>query len=314
VAAGHPNIVHLDEVEQQVIEDGDLRGRRARVGAAAGARRAGLSRYLLGPGERAMPVHVHADEEEVFYVLAGSGLSWQDGWTYRVQAGDVLVHPPQGAAHALVGGDDGLDVLAFGTGSDMGMTWLPRARAWWMGPHWLPDDAPNPFAREAAAGPLELPDPEPGRPPHSAVLADTPAERTETPGYRETYRALAAAAGSSLCGLNYCELEPGQQGCPQHVHSAEEECYVVLAGEGEALLGDETYPLRAGSVVWRPPASGVAHAVRAGAETMTYLVFGTRRPGEWVYYPRSKKVNLRGSGGAIFRVEPLAYLDGEELE
>jgi uncharacterized cupin superfamily protein len=256
---------------------------------------------------------VHADEEEHFYVLAGSGLSWQDGWTYRVQAGDLLVHPAQGAAHTIVGGDDALDVLAFGTGSDTGMTWLPRARAWWMGPHWLPDDAPNPFAQEAAAGPLELPEPEPGRPPHSASIADTPPGRTETPGYRETWRTLGEAAGSSLAGLNYNELEPGQMPCPQHIHSAEEECFVVLAGGGEALLGDETYPLRPGSVLWRPPASGVGHGLRAGPSGMTYLGFGTRRRGEWVYYPRSKKVSVRGSG-VMFRVEPLDYFDGEERE
>src|SRR4051812_47344314 len=108
--SAHPSIVQLDEVEEQIIDDGDLRGRRARIGAAAGAARVGLSRYRLGPGEHAMPVHVHADEEEVFFVLAGSGLSWQDGWTYRVQEGDVLVHPAQGAAHTIVAGDGELDV------------------------------------------------------------------------------------------------------------------------------------------------------------------------------------------------------------
>ncbi len=31
-----------------------------------------------------MPVHVHGDEEELFFVLRGSGLSWQDGRTYAV--------------------------------------------------------------------------------------------------------------------------------------------------------------------------------------------------------------------------------------
>jgi hypothetical protein len=45
---------------------------------------------------------------------------------------------------------------------------------------------------------------------------------------------------------------------------------------------------------------------------MTYLAFGTRCPGEWVYYPRSSKVSLRG--GVMFRVEPVEYWDGEERE
>ena len=59
-----------------------------------------------------MPVHVHADEEELFYVLGGEGISWQDGRTYRVRSGDCLLHRP-GPAHTILGAGDGLDVLAF---------------------------------------------------------------------------------------------------------------------------------------------------------------------------------------------------------
>src|SRR2546423_8389066 len=110
-------IVHLDDVAPEVVDRGDLRGTRWRLGAAAGARRAGLSRYRLAPGERAMPVHVHGDEEELFFVLSGSGLSWQDGATYAVGAGDTIHHRAGGAAHAILGAGDGLDVLAFSSGS-----------------------------------------------------------------------------------------------------------------------------------------------------------------------------------------------------
>src|SRR4051812_38497755 len=110
----HPNIVLFDDVEAIVIDRGPLQGRRQRLGAAAGMHRTGLSRYVLGPGERAMPVHVHADEEEVFHVLAGSGFSWQDGRTYAIGARDTIVHLPRAEAHTIVAGDEGLDVLAFG--------------------------------------------------------------------------------------------------------------------------------------------------------------------------------------------------------
>jgi uncharacterized cupin superfamily protein len=304
----HPNLIRWDAVESRSMGDGELRGLRTKLGAAAGAARIGVSRYRLGPGERAMPVHVHADEEELFYVLGGSGLSWQDGSTYRVAAGDMLVHLAGGAAHTIMAGPDGLDVLAFGSGSDTGMTWLPRAKAWWMGPHWLPDDAPDPFEREAGAGPLELPEPEPERPPISTSVADAPSVHTDRPGYRETFRDLGRAAGSVLSGIKHCELEPGQLSCPPHAHQAEEECFVVLAGDGEALLGDDVHPIVAGSVLVRPPGTGVAHALRAGPSGMTYLAYGTRRPDEVVYYPRSKKLLV---GGVMLRVEPVDYWDGE---
>ena len=112
-----------------------------------------------------MPVHVHGDEEELFYVLAGEGLSWQDGRTYAVRQGDCILHRPGAEAHTIAGAGEGLDVLAFGSGSDTGVTWLPRAGAWWLEPRWLPAGGPDPFAAEAAAAPLELPAPQPDHPP-----------------------------------------------------------------------------------------------------------------------------------------------------
>jgi hypothetical protein len=41
---------------------------------------------------------------------------------------------------------------------------------------------------------------------------------------------------------------------------------------------------------------------------MTYLVYGTRVPGDLVHYPRSGKIKL---GGLFVRVEPVDYWDGE---
>jgi uncharacterized cupin superfamily protein len=305
----HPNLVHIDDVETVVIDRGPLQGRRAQLGAAAGMYRTGLSRYVLGPGERAMPVHVHADEEEIFHVLAGSGFSWQDGKAYAVGENDTIAHLRRAEAHTIVAGDEGLDVLAFGSGSDTGMTWLPRAKSWWMGPHWLPEDAGNPFQREADAGPLELPEPQGQRPTTIRSLHEVDEEVFDRPPYRERSRRLGAACGSVAAGLNRGELAPGAKSCPLHWHSAEEECFVILGGEGEMQLGDERFDVRRGTVVARPPDTGVGHALHAGESGLTYLVYGTRLPCDYCYYPDSKKLGF--GGGALFRIEPLDYWDGE---
>jgi len=68
--------------------------------------------------------------------------------------------------------------------------------------------------------------------------------------------------------------------------------------------------VRPGSVVARPPGTGVAHAFRAGGGGLTLLAFGTREPNDIAFYPRSSKVSLRGIG-ARFRVERVGYWDGE---
>jgi len=305
----HPNLVHFDDVEPIVIDRGPLQGRRYRLAAAAGARRIGLSRYVLGPGERPMPVHVHADEEEFFFVVAGGGFSWQDGKVFAVGAGDTIVHPPNGAAHTIVAGDQGMEVLAYGTGSDTGMTYLPRAKAWWMGPRWLPDDGPNPFVLEAQAGPLELPEPETERPPSIVALADVEPGETERDGYRERWRRVSDAAGGSMAGLNHCVLGEGQMACPPHWHGFEEECFVILEGEGEALIDLEPVPVRAGHVLVCP-AAGISHTLRGGPGGMTYLGYGQRLPGDYAFFPRSRKLSFRN--GAIVRIGEVDYWEGEE--
>ena len=304
-------VTHWDEVEPVAIEGTQLRGTRWRLGGAAGADRAGLSRYRLAAGERAMPAHVHADEEEIFYVLAGDGLSWQDGRTYAVRTGDCILHRADAEAHTIVGAGDGLDVLAFGAGSPTGLTWLPRAGAWWNGPHWLPHDGPNPFAAEEAAGPLELGEPEADRPTTIVTLGAVAPRGSRHGDVAAERRRLSDAVGARRSRLQHMVVEPGALSYPPHCHSSEEELFVVLDGSGSLLLGDDEHSVRAGSVVARPPGTGVAHAFRAGDEPLTLLAYSTRDPNDICFYPRSGKVSLRGVK-AIFRVQRVDYWDGEE--
>jgi uncharacterized cupin superfamily protein len=111
---------------------------------------------------------------------------------------------------------------------------------------------------------------------------------------------LGRAAGSVKAGLNHVRLEPGATGPPSHCHALEEELFYVLEGSGTVTLGaDDEHRLGPGDVVARPPATGVAHRIRAGEHGMTYLAYGTRAPGDSVYYPETGKVRLRGLGVTI---------------
>jgi uncharacterized cupin superfamily protein len=118
-------------------------------------------------------------------------------------------------------------------------------------------------------------------------------------------RRAGHAAGATATGLNHVVLPPAGQGAPAHCHSLEEELFVVLAGDGVLELwgredaGPEDHQLRAGDVIARPAGTGVAHALRAGDEGLTYLAYGTREPGDMCFYPQTGRVSLRGLGIAL---------------
>lgn len=284
---------------------------------------AGAKRIVVDPGMWSTPLHLEGAEEEIFYVLAGSGVSvqWEgegDPAGYAVEAGDCLVHLPLENAHTLQAGDEGLDVLAFGQRSLAGgVTWLPRAEVAWLGETWalVGAEEDHPWTREAAVGPPEVAQLSP-RPATIVNVGDIePFERDgATVGRR--IRDLGRAAGSTRTGLRLAEVLPGRLNAAPHCHSAEEEIFVVLEGEGHLLLweadGVEEHPVRSGTVVARPSGSGVAHSFRAGEGGMSLLMYGTRDPSDICFYPRSGKVFFRGLG-LITRVgERLDYYDGED--
>jgi uncharacterized cupin superfamily protein len=227
-----------------------------------------------------------------------------------MRAGDCILHLPGAEAHTIAGAGDGLDVLAFGSGSETGATWLPRAGAMWLNPRWLPLDGPDPFAREAAAGPLELPAPEPARPATIVALAGGKISEARRGDVASRRCDLGRALGSVRIGAAQVVVEPRMLSSAPHCHSAEEEVFVVLDGAGTLLLGDDEHPVRSGSVVARPPGTGIAHAFRAGASGLTLLAFGTRDPSDIVYYPRSGKLALRGLR-ARFQIENVGHWHGE---
>jgi uncharacterized cupin superfamily protein len=316
---------HWDDVQSWRAERGHIAGTWHGL-SGRGSQTVGVKRIQIDPSMWSTPLHLEGRDEEIFYVLDGTGLSVQ--WegeedldrlpAYEVRKGDCIVHLALENAHTLQAGPDGLDVLAFGQRSHAGgVTWLPRAGVAWLGDTWAPVGAEDdhPWRREAAAGAPRVGDPAP-RPANIVNVDDAePAERdTTTIGRR--VRNLGRAAGSQRTGLRYSEVLPGKLSAPPHCHSAEEEIFVVLDGDGALLLweedGVEEHAVRAGSVVCRRAASGVAHAFRGGDRGLTVLMYGTRDPADVCYYPRSGKVYFTGLGLVTRVGEPLDYWAGED--
>jgi uncharacterized cupin superfamily protein len=303
-------IAHWDEIEPQHLERGQLGCDRYDLGTAAGSVDVGVKRVLVRPGKLSSPVHVEGDAEEIFYVLAGSGLSWQDGSVHEVGAGDCIVHLASAEAHTLVGGPEGLDVLAFGERVSPPHTHIPRSGVIRMGVTLAAPELPHQFELEGALPELELAAPS-QRPATIVNAAEVAGETRDGATVARTWRNLGRAAGSVRTGVKLIETVPGKLAVPPHCHSAEEELFVVLDGEGHLLLGDDEFPVRRGSVVARPPGTGVAHSFRAGGRALTFLAYGTREPDDSCFYPRSGKIFFSGLG-LVGRLEPLDFWDGED--
>jgi uncharacterized cupin superfamily protein len=313
-------ISHWDDVRSSRAERGHIAGTWQSLTGRA-TQTVGVKRIQVDPGMWATPLHLEGAEEEIFFVLAGSGVSvqWEgeDTLGHEVGAGDCLVHLALENAHTLQAGEGGIDVLAFGQRAYAGATWLPRAGVAWLGETWAPVGAEedHPWAREAAAGPPEITETSP-RPASIVNVDDLDSIERDGSTVGRRVRNLGEAAGALRTGLRLAEVLPGKLNVPPHCHSAEEEIFVVLEGEGDLLLwepgGIVEHHVRAGSVVARPPGTGIAHAFRAGEQGLTVLMYGTRDPNDICYYPRSGKVFFTGLGVIARLGESLDYWDGED--
>jgi uncharacterized cupin superfamily protein len=307
-------IAHWDEVDMDRAEVGHIGAVWSNLGVAAGTKTVGVNRIQINPGKWSTPYHRHTGEEEIFYVLSGSGVCLQDDAAYEVRPGDCIVHRLR-QSHSLRAGDDGLDVLVYGSRARTEIGHLPRAGVAWIGGTWTDvGGGERPWKREVGVGEPEVPE-----------LGERPANvinRDDVEGAAGgKWRLLARAAGGELTGLNWGRLDDGEEGAPPHIHSADEEIFVVLEGEGILELWPspqraregteyEEHSIRAGHVISRPAGSAIAHGLRGTGPGMSFLAYGTRRPEDTCYYPRSNKIYFRGLG-LIARLEDLDYDDGE---
>ena len=309
-------IAHWDEAPSGRAEAGHIAGEWSDLGRAAGTKTVGLNRIKVDPGKWSTPFHRQTAEEETFFVLAGSGVCLLSDRAFRVGPGDCIVHRVR-EAHALRADEDGLEVLAFGTRGRTEVGHLPRAGVGWIGGTWTDvGGGEHPWEREAAVGEPEVP--EPGARPETVVNVEDVDGGANPAG---SWRLLARNAGAELTGLNWGHLNAGEEGAPPHCHSADEELFVVLEGDGVLELWPspqqvragkkkETASIRAGHVISRPASTGIAHAFRAGDAGVTFLAYGTRNANDVCYYPRSNKIYFRGLG-LIARLDDLDYYDGE---
>ena len=136
---------------------------------------------------------------------------------------------------------------------------------------------------------------------------------------------IAAPLGATKLGCNLTVVPPGKKAWPHHVHHANDEMFVILAGEGTLRFGPERYPVRTGDViVWPAGNAERAHQlINTSAAELRYLSVSTKVLPEIAEYPDSDKVGalsmMAGPGDSQPRpvrlmgrlADSLDYYDGE---
>jgi len=102
-------VVNIDELELEHGSKGDkFEWRAARIGPKLGAKDLGYSYDVVQPGKRSCPYHSHRAEEEMFFIVKGTGTLRYGNETRKVRAGDFICCPTGGpdTAHQLVNDSD----------------------------------------------------------------------------------------------------------------------------------------------------------------------------------------------------------------
>jgi len=112
-------IMNLDEVKlDDVEENGVYTSSRGQISDHIGAQKLGYNLTILPPGKVQCPFHNHHGEEEMFFILQGTGELRFGDKTYPLRPHDVVACPTGGreVAHQIINtGTDEMRYLSLST-------------------------------------------------------------------------------------------------------------------------------------------------------------------------------------------------------
>lgn len=107
-------------------------------------------------------------------------------------------------------------------------------------------------------------------------------------------------------GVRLEATPPGGSSSVHHYHTLEEEHVLALEGEAVLIFGDEEIALKAGDHCWFEAGDETAHHIENRSDTaeFKFLVFGERKSGDVVVYPRHKVMMVKALEWKQFIYEP----------
>lgn len=115
-------------------------------------------------------------------------------------------------------------------------------------------------------------------------------EWSREPRYSARVTPLSQGTAARKLSARALVVPPGKQSCPYHLHHAQEEMFIVLAGSGTARIAGEMLPIKAGDVIFTPAGPDYPHhIINTSSEPLKYLAIGTTEVPEICEYPDSGK-------------------------
>ena len=102
-------VMNIEDLKLEHSTNGNsFESQSARIGPLLGAKDLGYSYDLVPPGKRSCPFHSHRGEEEMFFIVRGTGTLRYGNETRKIRAGDVICCPTGGpeTAHQIVNDSD----------------------------------------------------------------------------------------------------------------------------------------------------------------------------------------------------------------
>ncbi|KAH7106216.1 RmlC-like cupin domain-containing protein [Auriculariales sp. MPI-PUGE-AT-0066] len=318
----HPTVI-LDAFELATVQEsrvGTMReGIVCKVGQLVALERLGVRFERMAPGTRTSYPHAHRSESELVFCISGSGILWQNGYTYQFNTGDAVSWKSgTGIAHTIINDSNRDD----GTGEELVLLSVSEKKAneSWHYPisperraqltpeqTWKAEEVPPqeelgshpglPCRPRGAVGDksANYPPPEDGSRPSNIVNAFTSASEG---GHGDMFaRGCCLTASTGLQEASFgCHLDafpPGTRSSSPHAHSEEEEFVFVLRGTGHMWLNGDLIPVGPGDCVGFPRGTGIAHNFindsnatgEAGHDLVLFIMGENLRSVDKVVYP-----------------------------
>ena len=181
-------------------------------GDAAGTKGVGLNRVRVAPGRLPTPPHSHGASEEVYYVLAGSGLHWQDDEVDQARPGDCIIHRAERDGAHVRGRPRRTRLPRFSApGTRRTGGWLPRSSAVRFAWPWVEGRIDDPWDREAEGPPLAYGEPA-ERPPN--ILNIDEVEHLSRTDARRRRRSPRGSAPTWRASTGSISIPAGEARCP----------------------------------------------------------------------------------------------------